>query len=430
MSLPPSADVVVVGSGITGAAAAAAAAARGARVVQIDKEQGPAREGSGRAQGSLRVQGRHAAELPLAREALRLWTDAARDHDFELVAGGNLYLATREQELPLLRRLVEDSHRAGLGSVELLDVAQTRDLIPAAAGPLLGAMWSPGDAHCQPTTGTQVFVERAKRAGVHVAYGVKALALDVSNGRIAAVKTTRGSIAAGAVVVAAGVWTGYLTRTAGVPVPIMPVVMSELETAPVEALFTPTLRAFGFGARQRPNGQVVISAGLNAQVAHGLSLADLHDLQLWLPRALSLRKSLRLHIDTRRIREQLRHRSTVGTALVPDTSPEPTADRALVDDSLHRIAKVIPALSTARAARYWGGLVDMTPDGLPIIDGAAGPVGLTVIAGLCGHGFTLGPVLGEIAADLALAGRSDYDLHSFRLSRYAAGPVAQPEMMI
>jgi sarcosine oxidase, subunit beta len=55
MSMPRTVHVVVVGSGITGAAAAAALSERGASVLVLDKEDGPAREGSGRAQGSLRV---------------------------------------------------------------------------------------------------------------------------------------------------------------------------------------------------------------------------------------------------------------------------------------------------------------------------------------------------------------------------------------
>jgi sarcosine oxidase, subunit beta len=430
MRLPRSAEVVVVGSGIVGAATAAAVAARGAGVVLIDKEDGPGREGSGRAQGSLRVQGRHAAELPLAQEALRLWTEAAEEGDVELVAGGNLYIQTREEELPVLRALAAEAHRAGLTSVELLDVHRTRELLPAATGPLLGSMWSPVDAHCQPEKGTQLYARRAERAGAHAVYGIKVTALRADRGRMTGVATTQGPIDAGAVVVAAGAWTPHLTRTAGVAVPIMPVVMSELETQPQAPLFAQTLRAFGFGARQRPDGRVVVSAGLNARVAHGLSFADLRGLRFWLPRAMSFRKSLRLRVDTRRIAGQVQHRSTLGTVLVPQTSPEPKVDRRLVEASLHRLAGVIPGLSSACAARHWAGLIDMTPDGLPIIDGSAGPDGLTVVTGLCGHGFTLGPVLGEIAADLALDGKSARHIDSFALARFSGGRVEQPEMMI
>src|SRR3954452_22866639 len=146
MRLPAGADVVVVGSGITGAATAAAVAARGASVVVIDKEDGPAREGSGRAQGSLRLQGRHASEFPLALEALQLWNQAAHedpDIDIELTNGGNLYFCTAEDERLVLMSLVGDARSAGLVDVEFLDRDQASEIIPAATGRFLGAMWSP-----------------------------------------------------------------------------------------------------------------------------------------------------------------------------------------------------------------------------------------------------------------------------------------------
>lgn len=430
MSLPATADVVVVGSGITGAATAAAVASRGGSVVLVDKEDGPAREGSGRAQGSLRVQGRHGSEFPLAEEALRLWTEAAEEGDFELVKGGNLYLRTSDDELPVLRGLVGEAHEAGLSEVELLDVDQVRQMLPCATGPLLGAMWSPVDAQCQPEKGTEFYARRAHNVGVDISYGTKVVRLLETGGRITGVDTTAGPIRAGAVVVAAGVWTPHLARTVGVSVPIMPVVMSELETEPVKPLFTQTIRAFGFGARQRPNGKIVVSAGLNAKVAHGVSLADFNGLRYWLPRAMSFRKNIKLSLDVAGIARQLKTRSTLSPDHVPHVSPEPTCDRALVDASLARLATVVPEVRGAGVSRYWGGRVDMTPDGLPIIDGAAGPSGLTIITGLSGHGFTLGPVLGEIGADLATEGSTKRAIDEFRLARYSEGMVSHPEMTI
>ena len=182
----------------------AAPAARGARVVVLEKEDGPAREGSGRAQGSLRVQGRHGGEFALAREALKLWTCAAQDGDFEMVTGGNLYFQTQDEELPVLQRLVGETIQAGLTEVQLLDDPQTREVIPAATGPFLGAMWSPSNTHCQPEKGTQYYVDKAARAGAHTAFGVKVTNIRESTGKITGVDTTAGSIQAGAVVVAGG----------------------------------------------------------------------------------------------------------------------------------------------------------------------------------------------------------------------------------
>jgi glycine/D-amino acid oxidase-like deaminating enzyme len=71
----------------------------------------------------------------------------------------------------------------------------------------------------------------------------------------------------------------------------------------------------------------------------------------------------------------------------------------------------------------------MTPDGLPVVDHRCGPDGLTVVAGLCGHGLAIGPVLGEIAADLALDGATARPVEAFRLDRFD-GDVASPEVMI
>ncbi|MGO9177767.1 MAG: NAD(P)/FAD-dependent oxidoreductase [Candidatus Limnocylindrales bacterium] len=430
MTLPAAADVVVVGSGITGAAAAAAAAARGASVVLLDKEDGPAREGSGRAQGSLRLQGRHASEFPLAKEALRLWREAAAEEDIELLVGGNLYFCTREEELALLRSLVTEAHDAGLNEVELLDPLQTREIIPAATGPFLAAMWSPVDAQCQPEKGTELYVRRARQAGATVSYGAKVTRLLETGRRITGVRTTVGPIRSPAVVVAAGIWTPYLANSVGLKVPIMPVCMSELETRPIEPLFRPALRAFGFGARQRPSGQVIVSGGLNALVTHGVSLYDLNGLRYWIPRAASFRKHIRLYLDAKLVARQVLARSTLDMRLVPLRSPEPPPVRRSVDRALARLATVIPGMRGAAPSRYWGGMVDMTPDGLPIIDGTSGPQGLTIITGLSGHGFTLGPVLGAIAADLALDGLSSWPIAPFRLSRFAEGPIRSPEMMI
>src|SRR5262249_26080489 len=108
---------------------------------------------------------------------------------------------------------------------------------------------------------------------------------------------------------------------------------------------------------------------------------------------------------------------------------EPVPDRRSVDAALSRLASVFPGATAARAVHCWGGLVDMTPDGLPVIDGTCGPPGLTVVTGLSGHGLALRPVLGEIASDLALDGATSRSIGPFSLTRFT-GKVASPEVMI
>jgi sarcosine oxidase subunit beta len=80
-------------------------------------------------------------------------------------------------------------------------------------------------------------------------------------------------------------------------------------------------------------------------------------------------------------------------------------------------------------SRYWAGVIDMSPDGLPILDGNTGVDGLVVVTGLSGHGLALGPAIGRIAADLASDGGTDRPIDAFSLRRFE-GATAIPKKML
>ena len=198
----------------------------------------------------------------------------------------------------------------------------------------------------------------------------------------------------------------------------MPVALSQCETEPVEPLLAPTLRCFDFGARQRPNGQLSMSAGMNTVVDHYLSLASLRHARTWTRRYLANRKAIRLRVDW----AQLRGRPA-GHAV------ERAANRALMDASLAAAANMIPRLRDVRITRYWAGVIDMSPDGLPILDGATGVDGLVVVTGLSGHGLALGPAIGRIAAELATDGRTTRAIEAFSLRRFAGATPIPTKML-
>ena len=375
-ALPTGADFLVVGCGVVVAATAAALAERGARVVLLDKEDGPGREGSGRARVAAASKAGTPPSWPW--RPCGLWTEAATEADFGICVRRQSVRADPPGEGATLGCLLAESHAAGLTGVELLKTPTVRELGPPSR-PVSSWVVDPVDAQCQaPDLGTAYWASKAQGLGATTAYGFQATRIRTAADRVVGVKTTAGTVAADALVVAAGVWTPYLTRTAGIDIPIMPVVMSELETEPVPPLFTATLRAFGFGARQRPSGRSDRQRRPERRVRHGLSLADVPGLAWWAPRAWSFPKG-----DTTRPRPPPDRSAGAapldrGTRARPGDVARAAGEPSLVDTSLQRLARVVPALEDIGVPRRWGGLVDMTPDGLRVIDANSGPDGLVM----------------------------------------------------
>jgi sarcosine oxidase subunit beta len=423
-------DVVVVGGGISGYACAASAARRGATVVLVEKESQPAGEGSGRAQGSLRLQGRHAAEFAIAQESIELWRQLGDQADCELHFGGNVYLCDDPAELPTLRALVAEANGAGLTDVRLLDRDETQELLPAATGSFAAAMWSPYDGQCDPAKSTRAFAARATARGVTTLNDTLALRIAERDGIVCGVETGGGFIEAGAVVVTGGVWTPNLVRTVGLDVPSMPVAHGQAESVPTDVRVGPTVRAFGFGFRQRPDGRLVLSAGINSRVEHRLSLGSTRNARLWASRYRVNRGNVRLRFDPALTMRQLRERSRLSTRHIPVATEPPAPKRADVDAALVALKRVMPAFEPLRIGRYWSGMLDISPDGLPIIDHEAGPDRLVFVTGLSGHGLALGPVIGEITADLALDGATARPIRPFRLARFREERIELPNKMI
>jgi sarcosine oxidase subunit beta len=105
-------------------------------------------------------------------------------------------------------------------------------------------------------------------------------------------------------------------------------------------------------------------------------------------------------------------------------APSASQIRSIVD----RVAQVFPIAAEAPIARSWGGLIDMTPDALPVIDSPEYLSGLVIAAGFSGHGFCLGPISGSLCADLALGRVPRHDLSAFKLARFA-GRVTTPSQL-
>src|SRR6266487_5996977 len=102
-------------------------------------------------------------------------------------------------------------------------------------------------------------------------------------------------------------------------------------------------------------------------------------------------------------------------------------DHELVEDWRERLAHRYPQATSARLARAWAGLYDMTPDAHPLI-GWVGD-GLYVACGFSGHGFMQSPAVGRAVAEELLHGESSLNLTPYRLERFS-GETVFPENLV
>ncbi|MCU0945061.1 MAG: FAD-binding oxidoreductase [Rubritepida sp.] len=377
------AEVIVVGGGITGLATAHALAGAGVRVRLLERGALGAMA-SGWTLGGVRQSGRHPAELPLAIAAVARWGELAEvlGADPGYRRRGNLRLARSGTEVAQIRALVGAQSAQGLDLEFLPDTAAVRAVAPALGEAVLAASFCPSDGHADPAMTVAAYAAAARRLGVVIEEGVEALALLEGASRVRGVRTRDAAREADAVVLATGLHAPGLLRPLGLDLPLAPQVVTVLQTAPLPPLLDQVF---------------------------GVANADCAGLQ-------EIGGRLRI---------------TTGIGDWPH-APEGWAEAMLMPTAgtlaglIARVGALLPALEAARVARVWGGLIDLTPDALPVLD--APRPGLVVAAGFSGHGWGLGPVTGEICAALALGRLPVHDIAAFHLARFAADParVAQP----
>ncbi len=221
-ALPRSADVVVVGAGVVGAACALALGQAGLQVCVIDRA-GPAAGSTSSGEGNLLVSDKlPGPELALALHSLGLWREfAARASvPFEFDAKGGLVVASSTIEP--LSRLVAEQQAAGVDA-EIVSADKLHDVEPMLAPDLGGGAYYGQDCQVQPMLAVRALLADAVRAGVVVVGATEAVGAERGpSGMIRAVRTSRGTVATERVLVAAGAWSGDVARSLGGKVGVVP----------------------------------------------------------------------------------------------------------------------------------------------------------------------------------------------------------------
>ena len=100
---------------------------------------------------------------------------------------------------------------------------------------------------------------------------------------------------------------------------------------------------------------------------------------------------------------------------------DPAPDMATIQDIQAQAKLLFPQLGLIEIAEAWSGLIDVTPDVVPVWSGVDGLDGYFIATGFSGHGFGMGAGTGLIMSELVTNGMAPVDLAPFRLSRFSDG---------
>jgi glycine/D-amino acid oxidase-like deaminating enzyme len=429
--LPGSADVVVIGGGMAGSAAAYALAKKGHAVALLEKGR-IGGEQTSRNWGWCRQQHRDLRELPLAMKSLEIWGELSRELAVEtgFRRTGLIYVTTRPDDLALWEAWTLKARDHQMHS-RILSGAEAKALTPGSTADWIGGVHSPTDGRAEPSLAGPAIAEGARRLGVTIHQDCAARGLVMEAGKVSGVVTEKGSIRTQAVLCAGGAWSSLFCRRHGVRLPQAGVRSTSFATAAAPAVTEGGLSMPDVTIRRRLDGGYTVGLGGRGRVElspQGLLYAR----QFW-PTFKKRRWGLTFAIG----RSFFEGPEAFSRWSLDDVSPferqrtlDPAADPALVRLGLTRLGEHYPALAGLQVAQAWGGMIDSTPDAIPVISAVDSLPGLYLSTGFSGHGFGIGPAAGRLAADLIAGDPPIVDPHPFRYSRMVDGTdLGEPGMM-
>ncbi len=428
--LPKRTGVVVIGGGIIGVSTAYFLARRGVPVVLCEKGR-IAGEQSGRSWGWVRKQGRDPREIPLMMESARIWTglNAELQDETGYRTTGNIAMCLTEEDLASRASWLDHARAHQLDS-RVLSSAETDRLMPGAATRFAGALYTPSDGQAEPQHAAPAIARGARSHGASILTGCAVRGIESAGGRIIAAVTEQGRIACDAVVLAGGAWSRLFCGNSGIDLPQLKVRSTVLRTHPLPAgTGAPGIAAVAdrVAFRTRLDGGYLIA---NFQTTAEITPDSFRLARQFLPALGAEWKYLRLRPGIRFVQEAITPRrwSLDGESPFERTRElDPRPQRRDNADAMRRLGRLFPVFRRAQVAEHWAGMMDATPDAIPVMSAVEGTAGFFVATGFSGHGFAIGPGAGRLMADLVTGDPPIVDPTAFRLSRFTDGSNPRPQ---
>ncbi|HEX2594644.1 MAG TPA: N-methyl-L-tryptophan oxidase [Rhizomicrobium sp.] len=384
-------DVIVLGLGATGSAALQQLARRGVRMLGIDRFAPPHDHGS--SHGETRItrlaigEGEH--YTPLAKRSHEIWRAMEGETGVRLLEQtGGLIISSGSGTAHthvegFFDNTLEAARKHGIAH-EMLDAAEIRRRFPAfGVQDDEKGYYEPEAGYLCPEACVQANLDLARKYGATIRTNERALRFDHSAQDVT-VTTEKGAYTAAKLVLAAGAW--------------LPELLDPTHTTPFK-VYRQTLMWF------EPRGDVAQFEQPNFPIFIW-ELSGFSQGLYGFPAIGGARGGMKVASED------------YSATTTPDAAPRELTQQEIAATHATLIAPHFPDLSDI-CVRHTTCLYTVTPDAGFVIDTHPDSDRVIVASPCSGHGFKHSAALGEVIADLALNGRTGFDISPFRLSRFS-----------
>ncbi|MEO0823234.1 MAG: FAD-dependent oxidoreductase, partial [Pseudomonadota bacterium] len=307
-------------------------------------------------------------------KARSLYEDLSQELNFNLMFSprGVLMLGQTEHELRAWMRTAHANRLAGIES-EMVTPKRVKELAPiinidGPRYPVLGGLWQPRGGTARHDAVAWGYARACSSMGIDIVQRCEVQGVDVSNGKVMGVQTSRGPITCDKLCIVVAGHSGVLADMAGFRLPVESVALQALVSEPIKPCLDIVVMAntvHGYMS-QSDKGELVIGGGADG-------------------------------FNNYTQRGSFQH----------------------IEETVRALCETFPVISRLKMLRQWGGIVDMTGDRSPIISKT--PVdGIFINCGWGTGGFKAIPGSGYATAGLIARGE-DRIADPFSLDRFAEG---------
>jgi len=417
-TFPDQVDVAIIGGGIIGISAAWHLAKLGMRVAVFEKGR-IAGEQSSRNWGYCRQQGRDPSELPLIVESLRQWRGLNDTVGAEtgFRERGILYVTDKEKDIAAWKNWLEHARPFQIRT-ELLDSDGVAKLMPEARQRWKAGLWTASDGRAEPSKAVPALARDAQAHGAGIFANCAVRGLDIEGGRAVGIVTERGRMKANAVLLAGGAWARLFCKRHGIKLKSLNVKASVLRTGAAPDVIAGGVAAPDFSIRRRNDGGYSLAKGGGTTyhiVPDGLRWFT----DFW-PSYWEEKDRMKVRIGKTFFEELLQKTDWALDEQSPFEATrvlDPEPDHQVLNSAFATMKSAFPVMADVTDAERWAGMIDATPDAVPVISGVDSLSGFYIASGFSGHGFGIGPGAGRLAAELVTGATPCVDPTPFALGR-------------